>query len=125
MNRKSVFWIGSLALASLVSIGVPSSVAAQVKTTHRPAAKPATRTQKRTLYSAERSLSRRAKLARAHAIETAREMASTVLPRYKIDESGELVPDVRAAAAIIYDPETNHVLQSAAGNDAGQFPPLR
>ena len=55
-------------------------------------------------------MSRRAKLARAHAIETAREMASTVLPRYKIDESGELVPDVRAAAAIIYDPETNHVL---------------
>ncbi len=37
-------------------------------------------------------------------------MASTVLPRYKIDASGDLVPDLRAAAAIIYDPVTNQVL---------------
>ena len=40
----------------------------------------------------------------------AREMADTVLPRYKVDGSGDLVPDLRAAAAIIYDPETNQVL---------------
>ena len=39
----------------------------------------------------------------------AREMAET-LPRYKVDASGDLVPDLRAAAAIIYDPETNQVL---------------
>jgi D-alanyl-D-alanine endopeptidase (penicillin-binding protein 7) len=40
-----------------------------------------------------------------------REMANTTLPRYKFDAgSGELVPDLRAAAAIIYDPETNQVL---------------
>jgi D-alanyl-D-alanine endopeptidase (penicillin-binding protein 7) len=111
VNRKSLFWIGSLALASLVSIGVPSSDAAAKKptvraTTHRVGAK----THKRTLYSAERSLSRRAKLARARAIATAREMADTILPRYKVDASGEMVPDVRAAAAIIYNPETNQVL---------------
>ena len=37
-------------------------------------------------------------------------MADTVVPRYKVDASGELVPDVRAAAAIIYDPETDEVL---------------
>jgi len=49
-------------------------------------------------------------LARARAIATAREMADTVLPRYKVDGAGELVPDVRAAAAIIYDPVTNQVL---------------
>ena len=40
----------------------------------------------------------------------AREMADTVLPRYKVDASGDLVPDLRAAAAIIYDPDTNQVL---------------
>jgi D-alanyl-D-alanine endopeptidase (penicillin-binding protein 7) len=62
------------------------------------------------LYSAQRSLSRKAKLARARAIATAREMADTVLPRYKVDAGGELVPDVRAAAAIIYNPETNQIL---------------
>src|SRR6202035_5265369 len=69
-----------------------------------------TATHKRTLYSAERSLSRKATLARARAIATAREMADTVLPRYKVDASGDLVPDVHAAAAIIYNPETNQVL---------------
>lgn len=37
-------------------------------------------------------------------------MADSVLPRYKIDANGDLVPDVRAAAAIIYDPDTNQVL---------------
>jgi D-alanyl-D-alanine endopeptidase (penicillin-binding protein 7) len=40
----------------------------------------------------------------------AREMADTTLPRYKVDAGGDLVPDVHAAAAIIYNPETNQVL---------------
>ena len=39
----------------------------------------------------------------------AREMAEA-LPRFKVDASGDLVPDLRAAAAIIYDPESNQVL---------------
>lgn len=39
----------------------------------------------------------------------AREMADTA-PHYKVDASGDLVPDLRAAAAIIYNPETNEVL---------------
>jgi D-alanyl-D-alanine endopeptidase (penicillin-binding protein 7) len=30
--------------------------------------------------------------------------------RYKVDAAGDLVPDVRAAAAIIYDPQTGQVL---------------
>jgi D-alanyl-D-alanine endopeptidase (penicillin-binding protein 7) len=50
------------------------------------------------------------KLARARAVVMAREMADTVLPRYKVDAGGDLVPDVHAAAAIIYNPETNQVL---------------
>ncbi len=37
-------------------------------------------------------------------------MADTVVPRYKVDAGGDLVPDVRAAAAIIYDPDTDQVL---------------
>ena len=40
----------------------------------------------------------------------AREMADTALPRYKVDAGGDLVPDLHAAAAIIYNPETNQVL---------------
>ena len=37
-------------------------------------------------------------------------MADTVVPRYKVDASGDLVPDVRAAAAIILDAHTGEVL---------------
>jgi serine-type D-Ala-D-Ala endopeptidase (penicillin-binding protein 7) len=113
VNRTLVVRIGSLALASFVGI-VPTE--ARAKTTKmraagahtEPAAKP-TRSGS-SVYSAERSATRKSKLARARAVATAREMADTVLPRYKVDASGDLVPDVRAAAAIIYNPETNQVL---------------
>jgi D-alanyl-D-alanine endopeptidase (penicillin-binding protein 7) len=50
------------------------------------------------------------KLARARAAAMAREMADTALPRYKVDAGGDLVPDIHAAAAIIYNPETKQVL---------------
>jgi serine-type D-Ala-D-Ala endopeptidase (penicillin-binding protein 7) len=94
-------------LASLVSFGAtPSDAATKAHsrtTTIRKA--PAKR-----VYSAARSNTRKAKLARARAVAMAREFASTALPRYKVDGSGDLVPDLRAAAAIIYNPETNQVL---------------
>ena len=114
MNRKSVFWIGQLALVSLVCIGSTPAVAAtrtRAKTTRSSAtAKPS-----RVAYSAARAQSRKTKLAQARAVAMAREMADTVLPRYKVDASGELVPDVRAAAAIIYDPVTNQILWEENG----------
>ncbi|MGE0702847.1 MAG: D-alanyl-D-alanine carboxypeptidase family protein [Vicinamibacterales bacterium] len=37
-------------------------------------------------------------------------VAAQDVVRYKVDASGELVPDVRAEAAIIYNPRTNEVL---------------
>ena len=109
MNRKSVFWIGHLALVGLVSIGVtPTDAATRAKTTK-------SATAKSRVYSAARSQTRKAKLARARAAAMAREMADTVLPRYKVDASGDLVPDVHAAAAIVYDPATNQVLWEENG----------
>jgi D-alanyl-D-alanine endopeptidase (penicillin-binding protein 7) len=47
----------------------------------------------------------------------AREIADTIVPRYKVDASGDLVPDVRAAAAIVYDPETQEVLWEENSQD--------
>jgi D-alanyl-D-alanine endopeptidase (penicillin-binding protein 7) len=114
VNRKSVFWIGHLALVGLVSIGttpVDAAVKAHAKTTKSSTtAKPS-----RVAYSAARAQTRKTKLAQARAIAMAREMADTTLPRYKVDASGELVPDVRAAAAIIYDPLTNQILWEENG----------
>ena len=62
------------------------------------------------------------KLAQARAAAMAREMADTALPRYKVDASGELVPDVRAAAAIIYDPLTNQILWEETDRANAQSP---
>jgi D-alanyl-D-alanine endopeptidase (penicillin-binding protein 7) len=38
-------------------------------------------------------------------------------PRYKTDATGSLVPDVRAAAAIIFNPETGQILWEENGQD--------
>ena len=105
MNKKPIFWIAFLALAGLCVSGVSPAEAATKRARAR-----VIRSTSRPLYSPQRSLTRKAKLARARAIAMAREMAATPLPRYKVDAAGETVPDVRAAAAIIYDPETNQVL---------------
>jgi D-alanyl-D-alanine endopeptidase (penicillin-binding protein 7) len=109
LSTKAVFWLGPLALASLVSFGATPTEAATKHATRPTTARRSTLA-RHSLYSAERSHGRKATLARARAVLMAREMADTVLPRYKVDGSGDLVPDLRAAAAIIYNPETNQVL---------------
>ncbi len=47
---------------------------------------------------------------RARAASAARALREAQEPRFKLDESGALVPDVRAEAAIIYDSATGQVL---------------
>lgn len=46
----------------------------------------------------------------ARAAAQARALREAEEPRFKLDESGALVPDLRAEAAIIYNPETGQVL---------------
>src|ERR1041385_5680028 len=89
--RKPTFWIGAVTAVLILASGTAFG---------EPAAKKKTTARRKPVYSAERSLTRQAKLARARAALMAHEMATTPLPRYKVDASGDLVPDVRAAAAI-------------------------
>ncbi|MBP7778109.1 MAG: D-alanyl-D-alanine carboxypeptidase [Acidobacteria bacterium] len=56
------------------------------------------------------SAARRRAIARTRAAARAREARELNTPRFKLDDSGREVPAPRAAAAIIYDPETNEVL---------------
>ena len=106
MSRKA-FWIAPVAFVGLISVGFsPAEAATKAAAKTRAASKAA----RATAYSAERSRSRKLTLARARAAAMAREMADTALPRYKVDAGGDLVPDIHAAAAIIYNPETNQVL---------------
>lgn len=85
-----------------------------------PAQKSASRT---TTYSASASQARKARLARARAAARAREISrmrslrEAMTPRYKTDANGELVPDIRAAAAIIFNPANGQVLWEENAQD--------
>jgi D-alanyl-D-alanine endopeptidase (penicillin-binding protein 7) len=67
-------------------------------------------TTKKRAYSAKASRARRAKVARARAAAAARQLREAQEPQFKLDAAGALVPDVRAEAAIVYNPETGEVL---------------
>ncbi|CAN5370708.1 hypothetical protein BH23ACI1_BH23ACI1_28950 [soil metagenome] len=117
----------SLALLLGVGVCLPVTAGAQTKTTAKPAstqkpaskptAKPAAKKPAaKPTYSNTAAAQRKARLARAQAAARAREQArlkqlqEAMTPRYKTDSNGLIVPDVRAAAAIIFNPETGEVL---------------
>src|SRR6476469_6427564 len=74
-------------------------------------------------YSASASQARKARLARARAAARPRErsrmrtLQDAMAPRYKTDANGELVPDIRAAAAIIFNPANGQVLWEENSQD--------
>src|SRR4051794_32170403 len=82
---------------------------------------------KKTTYSASSSAARKARLARARAAANTREQVrlrslhrvvqDAMTPRFKTGADGELVPDVRAAAAIIFDPKTGQILWQENAQD--------
>ncbi len=83
--------------------------AATVKQTRTAATKKA--------YSASAARARRARLARARAVARERDMREAQTPRFTLDATGNEVPDVRAEAAIIYNPQTNQVLWESNAQD--------
>jgi len=110
----------SLALVAMSVVYLPAiettlqaqTKASGQKTPARAAAKPAAAkpAAKKKAYSATSARTRRANLARARAAARARELKELQTPRFRVDEFGREVPDVRAEAAIIYNPETGEVL---------------
>ena len=102
------------------------ATAAQKKSTTQRAATSA-RSKTKTAYSASASKARRTRLARARASAKARETArlralaqlrEAMTPHFKEDPtSGEMVPDVQAAAAIVFDPETGKILYEENAKD--------
>ena len=99
----------------LVGIG---NAPAAAQTTHRVAAKRSNASvTARKKAAPVRATSSRQRALIARAAATAREMADTVTPRYKVDASGDLVPDLHAAAAIIYNPVTNQILWEENSQD--------
>jgi D-alanyl-D-alanine endopeptidase (penicillin-binding protein 7) len=90
---------------------------APVKPATRPAKKSAPKPVAKPAYSPQTARARSDALAKARVaarVRLAREMA---VPRYKTDANGTVVPDLHAAAAIIYDPQTHQVIWEENSHD--------
>ncbi|MBI1875455.1 MAG: D-alanyl-D-alanine carboxypeptidase [Acidobacteria bacterium] len=88
-------------------VGISLAHAPQVCGQGTTAKKPAAR---RPTYSSTAAQARRARLARAQAAARARQLQEAQTPRFRMDQHGNLVPDIRAEAAIIYNPDTGEIL---------------
>jgi D-alanyl-D-alanine endopeptidase (penicillin-binding protein 7) len=98
----------------MVVFGIPTHVGAataeQSTSASTPRSAPKSKLTLKKSYSAKSARARRAKLAQARASVRARQASEAQVPRFKLDENGSLVPDIRAAAAIIYNPHNGQVL---------------
>lgn len=118
LGRSNLICAAALACAGLVAppaAALPGS-ASQARTTTaqkppaRPAAKPA-----QTRSSVARA--RAAAAARARQLAAERKLREAMTPKYKRDLLGNQVPDIRAAAAIVFEPGTNTVLWEQNSQD--------
>lgn len=110
---KLAVCLAIIVTAMVTAPALASTANAQAKATAgkgTTAKAPARSTRKKKAYSPVNARARRAALARARAAARAREMRELQTPRFRVDESGREVPDVRAEAAIVYNPTTGEVL---------------
>lgn len=120
MNRTRLFRnVRAICLFLVVlGVGIPTptdagQTSSAKKTTSTVKKKPT----KKRVYSAKAARARKAALAKARAQAAAKALKDAQTPRYKFDESGAIVPDIRAEAAIIYNPETGKVLWESHSQD--------
>jgi D-alanyl-D-alanine endopeptidase (penicillin-binding protein 7) len=123
-------WVVRICALTLgIAVCAPLTTDAGQTSTRRKSAKTATahrsapRDAKTPAYSASASRARKARLSRARAAARAREISrmrtlqDAMAPRYKTDANGDLVPDIRAAAAIIFNPANGQVLWEENSQD--------
>jgi serine-type D-Ala-D-Ala endopeptidase (penicillin-binding protein 7) len=116
MNRFFKFGATRLAVLSLgvcfIATGVEATTVGQPTAPTAASAKSGTTRAKSGTSATARARARAARIraARAKAARSSKALAIAKTPRYRTDASGNVVPDVRAAAAIIYDPLTGKVL---------------
>ena len=121
MNRPRLFRnVRSICLAlAVLAFGLPQLSAAQTtaKKTTTASTKKAAATKKKPTYSRKSSTARKRAAAQAKARAAAAALKEAQQPRYKFDDNNALVPDPRAEAAIIYNPETGKVLWESHAQD--------
>ncbi len=108
--------VGALTAGAQAQTTRPAAKSAQTATTQtKPAAKPPAKKAPATTTRTSAARARAAEQARAAAAARAQREANT--PRYKKDTLGNIVPDIRAAAAIVFNPQTNEVLWESNSHD--------
>ena len=120
VRRASRPWVVVTVVLLMSSLGLPAESGATSSRGSASVSKSTTTSQKttsvkksrktRTRSSTRAARARRARLARLRAERARAQLLEAATPRYKLDANGVLVPDVRAAAAIIYNPETGDVV---------------
>jgi D-alanyl-D-alanine endopeptidase (penicillin-binding protein 7) len=110
-SKTSRLWC---VLAALVCFALPSGTAVAGPSAATPTASKKTTTKRivnrKTTTSPTSAARASASRTRSRAAANARALREAQEPRFRLDESGALVPDVRAEAAIIYDSATGQVL---------------
>ena len=120
INRAFCFLRGTVLClgVSLCATGAGATTLPTPVTQLSPAAGAAAAPAKKSSATARaRARAARIRAARAKAAASARALAEAKTPRYRTDEAGNVVPDIRAAAAIIYDPATGKVLYEENSQD--------
>jgi D-alanyl-D-alanine endopeptidase (penicillin-binding protein 7) len=110
--RRMLVMVFCLAAALAVSTEQVLEAAAQAKPKPKSTSSNSSRLtlSKARATTARNRRSSRSSRARSRAAATARSVSEAKVPHFKFDENGALVPDIRAEAAIIYDPRTGQVL---------------
>jgi len=120
IRPMKVAYLCALAMGLAAAV-LPSTADAAAR-----AKQPTKSTTTKKVYSASSSSARKARLARARAAARAREQSrlravrvvrEAMQPRFKTDATGALVPDIRAAAAIIFDPQSGQVIWGENAQD--------
>jgi len=98
-------------VVAATAIGVPAIASAAVQSTAESSSAPKKLTLKKpTTSSRAAAARRRARSRRTRAAVQAAALREAIEPRFKLDDAGSVVPDIRAEAAIIYNPENGKVL---------------
>jgi len=103
-------------LAAVIVLGLPSdTLAGQTRSSGATTKKLTLKKTPASSRSSSTSAARKRRAARA--ATAARAVREAQEPRFKLDATGALVPDVRAEAAIIYDSATGNVLWETNSNN--------
>ena len=115
-NRSYAVIRLSCFLVVAMAAGLPADASTSVRKSATTATSSSSAPRKLTLKrtpAASQATARRARAARARAAAQAAALRDAQEPRFKLDDTGNVVPDIRAEAAIIYNPENGKVLWEA------------